>query len=60
MATRSIMQSINLHYKQLTKGFVYELENAQKKKSKEVVLQKKCVDIKKNQIKDFFNEQDSE
>lgn len=54
------MQSINLHSKQLTKGFVSALENAQNKKSKEVVLQKKCVDIKKNQIKDFFNEQDSE
>lgn len=54
MATRSILENVNFRNKSLTKGFVSALENASKKKSKEVVLQKMCTDVKRDQIKDFF------
>ena len=54
MATRSILENVNFRDKSLTKGFVSALENAAKKKSKEVALQKMCTDVKRDQIKDFF------
>lgn len=54
MATRSISQSVNFNDKRLTKGFVRALENAQQQHGKDVTLQKRCVDLEKDKVKEFF------
>lgn len=51
MATNSILKDININSKQLGRNFVSALENAENKKSKEVVLSKACTTIRKDQIK---------
>ena len=55
MATRSIQQNVNINNKVLAKGFVSALENAEKKHRKEVIMSKKCVDVEKGKIKDYFS-----
>ena len=55
MATRSILTNVNINNKQLAKGFVDALTNAEKKHSKEVVMSKQCVNVEKGKIKDYFS-----
>jgi hypothetical protein len=54
MATNSILKDININSKRLGRSFVSALENAENKKSKEVVLSKACTTIRKDQIKALF------
>ena len=55
MATRSILTNVNINNKQLAKGFVDALTNAEKKHSKEVIMSKQCVNVEKGKIKDYFS-----
>lgn len=55
MATRSILTNVNINNKQLAKGFVDALSNAEKKHSKDVVMSKKIVNVEKGKIKDYFS-----
>jgi len=57
MATKSIYKNVVIKDTQLKKNLVLALENAQKKTSKKVQLSKPCRSIKKEQVKDFFREQ---
>ncbi len=54
MATNSILKDININSKQLGRNFVSALENAENKKSKDVVLNKACTTVRKDQIKALF------
>lgn len=54
MATNSILKDVNINSKQLGRNFVSALENAENKKSKNVVLNKACTTVRKDQIKTFF------
>lgn len=54
MATRSIYNNVNIKDKSLSRALVSALESAQKKKSKNVVLQKQCIELKGEKIKDIF------
>jgi hypothetical protein len=54
MATNSILKGININSKQLGRNFVSALENAESKKSKDVVLSKACTTVRKDQIKALF------
>lgn len=54
MATKSIYKNVSIKSRPLGKGLVLALENAKNKKSKEVVLSKKCQSIHKDKIKELF------
>lgn len=54
MATNSILRSINIKEKHAARMFVYALENAKGKKSKEVTISKKVVYPDKGQIASIF------
>jgi hypothetical protein len=54
MATKSIYKSVTIRNKQLGRNLVNALEHAQKKSSKDVVLQKKFQEIKGDKIKEIF------
>lgn len=56
MATRSISQNVNLRTKPLAKGFISALEHAEKKSRIDVVLKKRCFDLKPDEIEEFFKE----
>lgn len=54
MATNSILKNVDIRKKSLCRAFVSALENAKKKKSKEVILSKACTEIKEERIKEIF------
>ncbi len=56
MATKSISKNIVIKDRQLTRNLASALENAQNKGNKSVTLSKSCVEIKKDQIKDFWGD----
>ena len=56
MATKSILKSVDIRGKKMSKGFVSALENAHNKKAQEVVLSKPCESIRKQDIKKIFGE----
>lgn len=56
MATKSILANVRFKDRTLCRGLANALENAQDKKSKEVVLSRTCKAIPKDKIKDFFRE----
>ncbi|MBS3885751.1 MAG: hypothetical protein KGZ56_01725 [Dethiobacter sp.] len=54
MATKSILKNVDIRKKSLCRAFVSALENAKKKKSKEVTLSKTCTEIREEKIKEIF------
>lgn len=56
MATRSILTNVYFREKPLAKNFVHALESAQKKQSKDVVFQKKCTEVRGEEIKKLFSQ----
>ncbi len=54
MATNSMLKDIDINSKRLGRDFVSALENAENKRSKDVVLSKACTTVKKDQIKKIF------
>ncbi|MCL2355585.1 MAG: hypothetical protein FWC70_00320 [Defluviitaleaceae bacterium] len=57
MATKSMIKSVNIKNKRLAEGLVSALENAEKKSSKEVVLQRRLDEVKGENIKRYFGVQ---
>lgn len=55
MATKSILKNVNIKNKDLAKGLVDALENAQNKKAKVLTPSKQHRKIKPSQIKGYFN-----
>lgn len=55
MATSSITKNIKIKKKSLSKAFLLALENAEKKQSDDVILQRPCNDIKGDAIRKIFN-----
>lgn len=56
MATKSIMKNVDIRDKKLCRAFVDALENAEGKKSKEVVLSRTFKEISGDKIKKIFGE----
>lgn len=54
MATKSILKNIHIRDKRAAWNLVNALENAKKKKGKEVILSKNLNEIKGEKIKEFF------
>lgn len=54
MATKSILKEVRFKDKQLCHGFASALENAQGKRSKDVVFSRTISDVKKDEVKKFF------
>ena len=54
MATKSILKNIHIRDKRSAWNLVNALENAKKKKGKEVILSKNLNEIKGEKIKEFF------
>lgn len=54
MATKSILKSVDVKDKNLAKSLVSALENASKKKSKDVSLSRTYSDVRGEKIKDIF------
>jgi len=57
MATKSMLKNVSIKDKQLARGLVAALENAEKKGSKDVVLRKRLDVVKIEDIKALFGEQ---
>lgn len=56
MATKSMLKSINVRDKYFGRNLISALENAEKKKSKSVILSKSVKTIQKDKIKSLFGE----
>lgn len=56
MATKSIMKSITIRDKRLRRDLVNALENAKKKKSKEVQLSRTCMEVTGEDIAELFGD----
>ncbi len=56
MATISILKNVNLRSKPLCRNFVSSLDNAKKKKAKQVLYTGKVSQIPTDKIKDFFED----
>ena len=56
MATKSILKNITIKDRRVGRDFVTALETAHKKKSKDVIITKKCSDVKREDIKSMFGE----
>lgn len=56
MATKSIYKNINIKNKSVCRSLIKALENAKNKQSKEVVLSKKCIELKGSDIKKIFGD----
>ena len=54
MATKSILKNVDVKDKNLAKSLVSALENASKKKSKDVSLSRTYSDVRGEKIKDIF------
>lgn len=54
MATKSILKTVNINNRKLSRSFVNALEKSQKISSKPVQMSKPCKDVKKENVKDFF------
>lgn len=54
MATKSIYNNVSIKDKNLCRNLVLALENASRKKSKEVVMSKMVKEVSKEMIKDLF------
>lgn len=54
MATKSIINTINITDKHFGRSFVEALENAKNAKRKSTELKLNCSEIKKENIKSFF------
>jgi hypothetical protein len=54
MATKSMLKSINIKNGRLAKGLISALENAEKKSSKHVTLQRRLEEVKGEKIRQFF------
>ncbi len=58
MATLSIIKNINIKKKTLSCTFISALENAENKKSNNVILQRPYSEVKGEEIKKMFGEND--
>ena len=56
MATKSITKNIDIRDKELCKTFISALENAEKKRSKEVSLSRSFIELKGEKIKELFGD----
>lgn len=56
MATKSISKNITIKDKCFARSLVLALENASNKKSKKIVLEKKCREVKGEDIKRLFGD----
>ena len=54
MATKSILKNINIKNNRLGRNFVNALEKAQSNEIKEIKLDKKFRNVKKDEIKELF------
>ena len=54
MATKSILENINIREKHMGRSFVNALERAEGKTAKEVPLSKSCSTVRRDQIKTLF------
>lgn len=55
MATKSILKTINIEDSKLGHTFAKTLEQIQSVKGKEVIMTRKCTEIKGDMIKKFFD-----
>lgn len=56
MAFNSILRNININDKTSKKAFIEALENAKRKKSKEVIMSKTVKHLGKPEIEKLFND----
>lgn len=56
MATKSISKNITIKDKYFARSLVSALESASNKKSKKIVLEKKCREVKGEDIKKLFGD----
>lgn len=54
MATKSLLKTVSFKDKALTRNFVYALENAQRKTSKDVTMTRTCSDASVDEIRKMF------
>jgi len=54
MATKSILKNVDIKDRKLARSFIYALEKAQSKKSKEVHLSRTCSEATGDEIKKLF------
>lgn len=56
MATKSIMKNISIKNRKMGYAIVSALENSKRKKSKDVILQHTCEEIKGEKINQIFGD----
>lgn len=54
MATKSILKNVDIKDKHLARSLISALENASKKKSKDISLSRTYSDVRGEKIKDIF------
>lgn len=55
MATKSIFKDVNINNESLARTFVEAVDKAENIKRKKRNINKKCIELKGNKIKDFFS-----
>jgi hypothetical protein len=56
MATKSFLKNINIRDKGSARNFANALENARNVPGKKVTINKVCITVKKDKIKELFGE----